>query len=88
LRFSLASPIRGMSLSTLRSRFREWSDRTKRRAVRTLVGALAGLGVLELTTHLPSQGRSSEIYHKVSDDWATPALRTFLDPEGESNRVR
>ena len=41
------------------------------------------LGVAEFTTHLPSQGRSSEFYHAIADNVGTPLLRKFLDPEGE-----
>jgi hypothetical protein len=50
--------------------------------VRTVVGGTVVLGVVEWTTRLPSQGRSSAFYHALSDDWVTPAMRRFLDPEG------
>jgi hypothetical protein len=54
----------------------------RRFTVRTVVGGTVVLGVAEWTTHLPSQGRSSAFYHTLSDDWVTPAMRRFLDPEG------
>jgi dihydroorotate dehydrogenase len=48
--------------------------------VRTLATTIAVVGALEVTTHLPSQGRSSEFYHYISDQVALPILRR-LDPE-------
>lgn len=41
------------------------------------------VGALEVTTHLPSQGRSSEAYHKLSDEFVTPLIRRVLNPEGK-----
>jgi dihydroorotate dehydrogenase len=49
--------------------------------VRTVVGGAVTLGVVEYTTHLPSQGKSSALYHQVSDTVLTPLMRTYLDPE-------
>lgn len=50
-----------------------------------------GVGALEITTHLPSQGRSSLFFHRVVDDYITPWMRRWLDPEGtqpkDENRV-
>ena len=56
-------------------------QRLRRRTVGAVVGTGVVLGGLEVTTHLPSQGRSSDFYHYLSDEWATPLMRTFLDPE-------
>jgi len=41
------------------------------------------VGAVEVTTHLPSQGRSSETYHKISDEIVTPLIRRWFNPEGE-----
>jgi dihydroorotate dehydrogenase len=49
--------------------------------VRTVVGGAVTLGVVEYTTHLPSQGKSSALYHQVSDDVIAPFMRQWLDPE-------
>jgi hypothetical protein len=48
---------------------------------RTVIPAGVAVGVLEVTTHLPSQGRAAPIYHTVADEWITPLMRRFLDPE-------
>ncbi|GAX17590.1 dihydroorotate dehydrogenase [Fistulifera solaris] len=48
---------------------------------RTVVPAGVAVGILEVTTHLPSQGRAAPIYHTVADEWITPLMRRFLDPE-------
>jgi hypothetical protein len=55
----------------------------RRATVRTVVGGAVVLGVTEWTTQLPSQGRSSEVYHKLSDKLVTPLMRRYLDPEGK-----
>jgi dihydroorotate dehydrogenase len=39
------------------------------------------IGAVELTTHIPSQGKSSQLYHSLTDDWVTPLLRQLLNPE-------
>jgi dihydroorotate dehydrogenase len=39
------------------------------------------VGTLEVTTHLPSQGRSSAFYHSLADDVVVPAMRATLNPE-------
>lgn len=57
-------------------------QRLRRAAARTALGATLALGGLEYTTHLPSEGRSSAVYHALADQWATPLLRRLLDPEG------
>jgi len=54
----------------------------RRATVRTVVGGAVLVGTLEVTTHLPSQGRSSAFYHTAADEWITPAMRRLLDPEG------
>ena len=48
---------------------------------RITIRTVAVIGVVEWTTHVPSQGRSSELYHYIADTWVTPLLRRFLDPE-------
>ena len=56
--------------------------RTALRATTTTVG----LGVaLEVTTHLPSEGRSSEFYHTLSDSVVMPLVRLCLNPEMAHN---
>jgi len=45
--------------------------------------SLAVIGTIELTTHLPSQGRSSSTYHTLSDDYFTPWIRQLFHPEGK-----
>lgn len=37
---------------------------------------------IELTTKLPSEGRSSELYHNFTDQVVTPFIRKVLKPEG------
>eukprot|EP00980_Cylindrotheca_fusiformis_P021226 scaffold8161_cov111-Cylindrotheca_fusiformis.AAC.3 len=48
---------------------------------RTAIQAVVVVGVVEVTTHLPSQGKSSEVYHYVADEWGIPMLRRFLPAE-------
>ena len=69
--------------------FRQAARSVRRAVVRTAVVTVTSVGVLEVTTHLPSQGRSSEFYHMIANEWVTPLMRRFLDPEGEPlHRVR
>lgn len=50
------------------------------------IGAVASVAVgIELTTHLPSEGRSSQFYHDLSDKVATPLIRLLLNPEDAHN---
>mmetsp|Transcript_26961 Transcript_26961/g.63971 ORF Transcript_26961/g.63971 Transcript_26961/m.63971 type:complete len:156 (-) Transcript_26961:220-687(-) len=44
-----------------------------------------GIAVVEVTTHLPSEGRSSETYHYLFDSFITPAARKILSPEYAHN---
>ena len=55
----------------------------RKATVRTIVGGTVVVGLVEYTTHLPSQGKSSEVYHKISDEVITPLMRKALDPEGK-----
>lgn len=66
--------------------FRRAVQSVKRAALKTAAGGIVAVGTLEVTTHLPSQGRSSAVYHYVSDEWITPAMRALLDPEGKCVR--
>jgi dihydroorotate dehydrogenase len=49
--------------------------------VRTALAGTAMVVTVEVTTKLPSQGRSSLFYHYLADEIATPLLRRVLDPE-------
>jgi len=60
----------------------------KRATVKTVVGGTLTIGLIEYTTQLPSQGRSSEVYHKISDKIVTPFMRKTLDPEGSCPLLR
>ena len=40
---------------------------------------------VELTTKLPSEGRSSQLYHDLTDKVVTPLMRRVLKPEGVYN---
>ncbi|KAL3764674.1 hypothetical protein ACHAW5_000305 [Stephanodiscus triporus] len=48
----------------------------------TALGAAAAVALVEVTTHLPSEGRSSLAYHRFFDGVVTPLGRRLLDPEG------
>ena len=65
------------------SYIRQAVARVRRAVVRTIVVTAAGGTALELTTHLPTQGRSSEFYHHLVDQQITPLMRRWLDPESE-----
>lgn len=56
-------------------------QRIRRNVIRTVATVTVTI-VLEVTTHLPSQGRSSDLYHTITDEWITPLMRRWLDPEG------
>jgi dihydroorotate dehydrogenase len=49
--------------------------------IRATVTVTSVLVVTEVTTHLPSQGRASETYHRLVDNTMTPILRQYLSPE-------
>jgi len=56
--------------------------RQLRRTAIKATAATIGLGVaVEVTTHLPSEGRSSQFYHDVSDKLVMPLVRLCLNPE-------
>lgn len=58
-------------------------QRIRRFTIRT-VATVTTVGIaVEVTTHLPSQGRSSDLYHAMTDEWITPLMRRLLDPEGK-----
>ncbi len=48
----------------------------------TALGAAAAVALIEVTTHLPSEGRSSLTYHYLFDHYITPLGRRLFDPEG------
>ena len=43
--------------------------------------AAAAVAVVEVTTHLPSEGRASLAYHRLFDEVVTPLGRRLFDPE-------
>ena len=53
----------------------------RRSVVRTAAAGTAVVAAVEATTNLPSQGRSSEWYHWMTDEIGTKLMRTYLDPE-------
>ena len=53
--------------------------------VKILGTGAAVIFTIEYTTHLPSQGRSSQLYHRVADEIVTPFIRTVLNPEDAHN---
>eukprot|EP00934_Nitzschia_sp_Nitz4_P007129 Nitzschia sp. Nitz4//scaffold63_size106090//46229//49405//NITZ4_004390-RA/size106090-processed-gene-0.125-mRNA-1//1//CDS//3329555975//7119//frame0 len=62
-----------------------WNQKTNtgnlRLETKDVVGGVVVVGTLEVTTNLPSQGRSSLFYHTVADQIITPLLRRVLTPE-------
>ena len=54
-------------------------------AVKTLGTGVLVVASVELTTKLPSEGRSSQLYHDLSDQVVTPLIRKILNPEGTYN---
>jgi len=57
----------------------------RRAVVNTAVTTTLVVGTLELTTHLPTQGRSSAFYHQAADT-ALPIMKRFLGPKGTNER--
>ena len=53
----------------------------QRKVKTTALGAAAAASLLEITTHLPTEGRSSLAYHHFFDSVITPLGRRVLDPE-------
>lgn len=61
-----------------------------RKTLRSKPAKLLGAGAavlftVEYTTHLPSQGRSSQLYHTLADEIVTPLIRYMLQPEDAHN---
>ena len=48
---------------------------------KTTTLTLSSLALLEYTTHIPSQGRSSPLYTSLFDNVLTPTSRRLLNPE-------
>lgn len=67
--------------------FRGAAQSLRRTATRAVIKTVVVVGVVEVTTHLPTQGRSSEFYHYVADQIVTPTLRRVCGPEGEADGV-
>ena len=70
-----------MASSNARSYVRATLLRGRRLLIQTAAVGVTATATLEWTTHLPSQGRSADVYRQFVDDHVTPALRRWLDPE-------
>ena len=57
----------------------------RKAVVRTTLTATTAVLLVEITTHLPSQGRASETYHNFVDHTVTPILRRYASPETAHN---
>ena len=60
------------------------------RQIRNTAVKAVGTGIVlattvEVTTKLPSEGKSSQIYHTISDEVITPIIRKALSPEDAHN---
>jgi hypothetical protein len=53
------------------------------KTIKTVGAGILVVAGVELTTKLPSEGRSSQIYHDLSDKLVTPLMRKILNPEGK-----
>mmetsp|Transcript_7135 Transcript_7135/g.13195 ORF Transcript_7135/g.13195 Transcript_7135/m.13195 type:complete len:466 (+) Transcript_7135:59-1456(+) len=53
----------------------------RRTTTRAVLGGAIIIGTAEVFTHLPSQGRSSALYHELADEWIVPGMRRVLNPE-------
>jgi dihydroorotate dehydrogenase len=67
-------------------KFQEVRDVFRARSIRqattkAMVGSVVIIGALEVTTHLPTQGRSSYTYHSLCDDYIVPMMRYSLNAE-------
>lgn len=54
----------------------------RQKAVKTVGTGILVVASVEFTTKLPSEGRSSQLYHDISDQIVTPFIRKILNPEG------
>mmetsp|Transcript_5033 Transcript_5033/g.6651 ORF Transcript_5033/g.6651 Transcript_5033/m.6651 type:complete len:135 (+) Transcript_5033:95-499(+) len=54
-------------------------------AIKTVGTGVVVIGAVEVTTHLPSEGRSSNLYHYMSDGVLMPVIRRFVNPEDAHN---
>ena len=61
--------------------FQQAMQSLRQATLRVLGGGIVVVGTVEVFTHLPSQGRSSEFYHNMNDNLITPLIRQFLNPE-------
>jgi hypothetical protein len=58
-----------------------FAHRVRRVVQNSLVAVGGSILALEFTTHLPSQGRASPVYHDLANNVVTPWMRKYLDPE-------
>ncbi len=63
-------------------------EKLQRITFRFVTGGTIFIGTTEILTKLPSEGRSSEFYHYLANDIATPFTRSLLNPEGMSFIVK
>lgn len=54
-------------------------------ALKAISTGIVVFATVEVTTKLPSEGRSSQIYHDFSDKVVTPFMRSLLKPEDAHN---
>ena len=57
--------------------------RLRDKTVKTVGTGIFVIASVEFTTKLPSEGRSSQLYHDLSDKVVTPLFRKVLNPEGK-----
>jgi len=57
----------------------------RQKAVKTVGTGILVVASVEFTTKLPSEGRSSQLYHDISDQIVTPFIRKILNPEDAHN---
>mmetsp|Transcript_22500 Transcript_22500/g.27582 ORF Transcript_22500/g.27582 Transcript_22500/m.27582 type:complete len:468 (-) Transcript_22500:311-1714(-) len=53
----------------------------RKTALKTVSTSIVVVAGVELATKLPSEGRSSELYHHFTDKVVTPLMRSLLNPE-------
>lgn len=56
------------------------------KTVKTVETGILAIASVEVVTKLPSEGRSSQLYHDLSDKVITPLFRKVLNPEGKMRR--